>query len=264
MEIKTAYETATAQGRKESIKWSDSEITELAKAFAEERKADPFLPAHEVLSIGMRKVLPEHRWRDIVSMNAVMNVRAKIETLWLEEMTKATPEPIIVHVETQVPPDYMDILSRCDLPSLCALVVAKLQASAQGFAPLFASLTPPGAAHTGAPLQAPVSLLNAASAKPRKTRVLIVGPQKGQFHEIESRAAEMKLPVELLWLDKDKPMPNVPVNTDYVVGTLLNPSLHQMFRKNLPPGKYYLLEGAGITQFVNKLRDIGALLPPRA
>jgi hypothetical protein len=264
MEIKSAYESATAQGRTERVVWSEHEITELAKAFLEERKADPFCPAHEVLSVGMRKVLPEHRHRDIVSMNAVQNVRAKIETMWLDEMTKTTPEPIICHVETQSPPDYVDILHRCDLPSLVALVVAKLGESAAALKPLLAVLNAANGAPAGAPHQAPVSLLHQASAKPRKPRVLLVGPHARQFHEIETRAAEEKLPVELLLLDRDKQVRG-PINCDHVIATFVNKNLNDQLRTNIPAGKYHLLEGSGgVVQFVNKLRDIGSLLPPRA
>jgi hypothetical protein len=264
MEIKTAYETATAQGSTERVKWSEHEILELAKAFMEERKADPLSPAHEVLRGGMKKVLPEHRWREVVSMNAVLNVRAKIETLWLEEMTKQSPEPIIVHVETQSPPDFVDILNRCDLPSLTALVVAKLSEVAKDLKPLLTAFTPPEQVQHGVKLQAPVSLLSAASAKPRKSRVLIVGPHNKQFHEIETRAQADNLPVELLYLERDKPAAHLPINCDHVIATFVNKILNDRLRENVPAGRYHLLQGTSLEHFVNKLRDIGSLLPPRS
>jgi hypothetical protein len=247
------------------VSWSDYEENQIGKQFIEERKMDPFAAPHELIMVAMRKVLEPHRHRNINTLQACPSLRVKIGNLWLDAMAAQCPEPHIVHVETQSPPDYIDILHRCDLPSLFALVVAKLQEQMGSLKPLLTMLTPPGAPPAGAPLQAPVSLLSAASAKPRRTRVLIVGPLNAQFREIEAKAAEAQLPVELLWLDKDKSNNGVPVSADYVVATsFINHSLNEALKKQLPKGKYFFLNGDGITGVVNKLRDIGALLPPRA
>jgi hypothetical protein len=265
--IKDAYNTAATEDTSaRRAPWSDHEVDMLVKEFLEQRRADPFTESLELLRQSMRKVLPEHRAKNLTQWATLQPIRAKISDKWLDEMTKQNPDPVVVHVETQAPPDYIDILHRCDLPSLIAMVVKKLQDSAGGLTALVSALAPQATngKHVGAPHQQAISLLAAASAKPRKTRVLIFGPSAGQFHELETRMEADKIPVELLYLDKDKPTPKTPLQTDYVVATLVNPSMHNLFRQQIPAGKYHLLEGAGLTSFVNKLRDIGALLPPRA
>jgi hypothetical protein len=249
------------------VSWTDSEVDHIAQAFIYEREHDAIGNAIEMLRRAIQKTVDEGnaRFRDINTWVAVPDIKARVETLWLEKMAAQNPEPHIVHVETQVPPDYVDMLHRCDLPSLTALLVAKLQEQLGTLKPLLNAFTPPSAAPVGAPAQAPVSLLSAASSKPRKTRVLIVGPLNSQFREIENKVAESNIPVDLIWLDKDKSNPGAVVNADYVVATaFINHKLNEVLRSQVPKGKAFFLQGEGITAVVNKLRDIGTLLPPRA
>lgn len=248
------------------VRWTDSEVTAIAEAFIAQREADAIGNPIEMLRRAIQNCVDARtaRFRDINTWLAVPDVKERVDTLWLEKMANQNPAPVIVHVETQSPPDYVDILHRCDLPSLCALVVAKLSEQAASLKPLLTVLNGANTS-SGAPLQAPVSLLNAASAKPRKTRVLIVGPLNAQFREIEQQAAQAKIPVELLYLDKDKPKNGVPISTDYVIGNeFIQHSLEANLKRAVPAGRYFYLASGGIGAIVNKLRDIATLLPPRA
>lgn len=247
------------------IIWDSDELAKVARALVEERKTDPHVNIAQLINPAIRKALPESRHRDINTINAVPALKSVFEKLWLEEVTRLTPDPVIVHVETQAPPDYVTLLGKLDTPSLAAMLLAKLGKEWETVKPLLGALN--GNGHVGAPLNPPVSLLAAASPKSRRTRVLVCGPFAQQFHEIEQRVADEKIPVELLWLDKDKSpgARGLPISADYVVATeFIRHHWNDAFKKAVPPGKYFFLQGTGITAVVNKIRDIGTLTPPKA
>lgn len=245
------------------VRWEAHEIETMAQAFVEERAKDPFAIMGDLLN-SAQSLLPEHRRRNLPGLSAAPDLRHRIADLWRARMAATAPEPTIVHVETQRPPDYIDMLNQLDGPSLAAMVVAKFSKELATFKPLLTHLNGANGAPVGAPLQPPISILAAASAKPRKTRVLIIGPFREQFQHIEEKANEAKLPVELQWIDKDKNSIGVPISTDYVIVTkFTSHAHHDALKRTIPPGKFFYLEG-GITAVVQKLRDIAALLPPRA
>lgn len=262
----TAPQTTT-NGSAARVSWTDSEVNHIAQAFLYERESDPIGNAIEMLRRAIQKTVDagHARFRDINTFAACPDVKARIEHLWLEKMATLNPEPQIVHVETQQPPDYIDMLHRCDLPSLVALVVAKMQDQLGTLKPLLNAFTPANSQPVGAPLQAPVSLLAAASAKPRKTRVLIAGPHNQQFREIEKQVLDLNLPVELLYFDKERNAGKIHINTDYVIANeFIDHEMTRKFSEGCPKGRYFYLTSGGIGAMVNKLRDIGSLLPPRA
>lgn len=251
----------------EKVRWDAVEIDRLARAWVDARKASPFAPTMSLFEEAQRKALPDDRHRNIASITNVPALEARIATLWTEQMAKQ--EPQFVHIVTAAAPNYVEMLNNLDTASIMAVLFTRVGKELEAFKPLLAAL---GAAkelngHTGAPLNPPVSLLARASSKPRRARVLVVGPLKDQFVEIERRVITEHIPVELLWLDKDKSGSQCPsVDTDFAVCTrFVNHSHTENIKRAMPPGRFFYLAGeSGITGVVNKVRDIGSMLPPLA
>lgn len=257
--------TATTSPATEKIRWDSREIERLARAFVDARKASPFAPTMALFEEAQRNALPEDRRRNIASITAVASLEQQIALLWTEQMSKQDPQ--IIHIVSAGPPNYVEMLNNLDTPSLFAALLTRMQKSLDDFKPLLAALGANHATngHAGAPLNPPVSLLARASAKPRKSRVLVVGPMKDQFQEIERRVISDHIPVELLWLDKDKSGSQCPaIETDFAICTrFVNHSHTENIKRAMPPGKFFYLAGeSGITGVVNKVRDIGSMLPP--
>lgn len=250
---------------REMIRWTDAEILELAQGICDERARDPFASIMDLFKTAQGALLEEHRHRDLPGLSACQPLRLKVAELWKARMDAKEKDPEIIHVETQRPPDYIDMLQQLDTPSLMAMLVTKIGQQMEQFKPLLTVMNgAPKPEQAGAPLLPPVSLLAAASAKPRKTRVLIIGPLVSQFREIEAKATEEKLAVELQYLDKDKNLGGTAVQTDHVIVTkFTSHSMMDNMKASVPKGRFHYLEG-GITVVVQKLRDIAALLPPRA
>ena len=74
-----------------------------------------------------------------------------------------------------------------------------------------------------APANPAPTITKSASPKPRRARVLVIGPLPAQFQEIKARAEAADLPVELLYADKDK-RHNGPLAADHIVPAALMPA----------------------------------------
>jgi len=254
-------DTATS----DRIRWTDVEIANIAAEWVEQRVLQPFESTMTLFEIAQRKAVPD-RQRNLTGLTNCPELRLKMANLWRERMERAACEPQIVHVEVPQPPDYIDLKNRLDIPSLMAMLSAKVGEQLASVKPLLAAMSPQAAeVAQSAPLRPEISLLAAASAKPRKTRVLLVGPLPGQFNEIKTQTDAAEIPVELQWLDKDKPKSSVPISTDHVVCTrYISHHFEAAIKKCIPAGRYHHIEGGGIVTIVQKLRDIGSLLHPRA
>lgn len=252
------------------ISWTDKEVEHIARAFIREREIDAIGNPIEMLRRAIQLTVDAGlaRFRDINTFLAVPDVKAKVETLWLEKMTDMNPAPVVVHVETQKPMDYLDLLDKLDMPSLIALVVSKFGKELEAFKPLLAAMSGTnGHEKVGTPLRPPVSLLAQASSKPRKTRVLVTGLQNRQFQEISRRAEESSIPVDLQFMDAEKSNRerSIPISTDYVIAlSETSHPLRHAIQKTVPAGKFFFIQTGGIDATVQKLRDIGAMLSPRA
>jgi hypothetical protein len=249
-----------------TVSWTEDENTAIALAYIREREMDAIGNAIEMLRRGIQKCVDagHARYRDINTWAACPAVKQKVDDLWLEKMAAQNPAPTVIEIEKQTTPDYLEILQRCDLPSLVALVTAKVLEQTRGISAAIHALAPHTNGHIGAPLVPPVSLLAAASTKPRKTRVLIAGPLSSQFREIEKQIQDSQIPVELLWLDKDKNPNGVTISADYVVANeFMGHHISRALKESTPAGRFFFLQGRGIESMVNKIRDLGALTPPR-
>ena len=250
---------------KERVKWEQHEIDLLAEAVVEARVRDPFQTGFALFEQAQKDVLDAHRRREIPGWQAISEVKTKVATLWKARMEAAAPEPQIVHVETQRPPDYVDMLQQLDTPSLVAMLVSKIGKELDAFKPMLSLLNSNGTSEQiGAPHNPPVSLLVQASAKPRKTRVAMLGMTKSEFMHISDNVAEQKIPVELLFVDTDK-RTQATLNADYVIAMkFVSHTASGVYENALPKGRFFHLRDGGITSAVQKLRDIGSMLPPRA
>jgi|SRR5581483_4095778 len=246
------------------IRWEAIEIDRVARAFIEERKRSPFAPTTALLEAAQKQALPDDRQRPIGSVTAMPALEQRIATLWVTFVNQKDPPPEVIHVQTQSPPDYVELTNRLDAASLTAMLVTKLTKEVDTWKPLLVQLAGKEV-HMGAPLNPPVSILAAASKKQEKPNVLIMGPTGDQFRHIETKVREQEIPVDLQFLDKDKPRNGVRVKTDFVIATrFIQHGLEEAIKTKVPKGCYFFMdEQSGITAVVQKCRDIASMCRPR-
>lgn len=250
-----ALEQATTPKRR--IEWEDSELEAVAKAFVSARCGNPFESPILLANQAQEEALAEDRRRKLVTLPT--NLRAKIMNHWRSTLAKEADEhpPVVLTVEVPKPFDYTEALNNFDCATLVALLMGKLGKEVGAIQNQLAGITE-GLGSRPSVAPQPALKLPAVFAKPEKhkPRIAIIGPLPGQMNDIQKQVDQVALPVELRFVDKEASSPSLPTSCDFAIVTRHN--RHKWFdaaRQQLENGRVYFVDG-GITQLVQKVRDI--------
>lgn len=248
---------------KHRIRWNDVEVGALSQAIVAERIADPFATQLALVNRAQTKCLPADRRRKSASIPD--ELRARILADWKSKITdegKELPAPVILSVETPKELDYAEALAALDGATLVALLVRKLGNEMAGIQTQLSAigerLGAPPAPRSAKPSHASPLPRVPSKAQKRKPRVAIIGPLDGQMEHIERQIEDQQIAVEVRFVDKEASSPALPPSCDFVIVT--RHSRHKWFetaRNKCDNRKVFFVDG-GITQVMQKLRDIAS------
>jgi hypothetical protein len=246
------------------IRWTQEEIDALAELWVDRRIKHPFEFPMKLMDACQQELLPQDRRRNLVSLASCKELSVAIAKFWRLRTDKVAPPepvpPVIMNIEVPAPMEYGELLKNLDVPSIVALLVAKLndplvQVSAQ-LASLQAQLGVRQAEITKPPV-VPLPLI-AVSQQKKMPRVAVMGPLEGQFKEIERKATDEGLKVELRFVDNTKSAPTAPVSCDYCIITRhTSHDAWQIAQGQFKNDRLFIVHG-GTTSVMQKLRDIAS------
>lgn len=238
-----------------TVRWTDTEVEAVAAETVSLRLSHPFETILELVNKAIHKALPEDRWRNIATFSLERRLPPRIKALW-SDLVKASgpvtaPEPLIIQIEVPVPLDYTKLLSQLDGPTIAALAVAKME---QTFARMnVARVEQP---REVAPTQRCVSILEAASPKPKRPRVAVL-TISGQHEDIKAKVNGLNEKLDIRLIDSEKSCSGLN-SCDYaIVTSTCGHDVTTRARSNLPANRVFFTEG--ITRTVQKLYDIASL-----
>jgi|GEM_PF-6860133 len=166
-------------------------------------------------------------------------------------------EPAIITIEVPRAMTFAEMLNACDVPSLSALLAAKLEQQANLTHLLLREI----AAKVGgsnlppvAPFKPNAEIYAAVTAR-KATRIALIGPLTSQFQEIKKQVEDAHLPAELRYYDKDHHVRDFG-HCDFVICTRHNN--HRSLdcaHKQVGHERVFYVDH-GITLVVQKIRDL--------
>jgi hypothetical protein len=262
----SAHRPAPAtEDRSERVRWTDTEIDALATEWVSQRLEYPLHAQGQLIQDSEDAVFAQtpDRKRKLVGLSAHPALMKAVSEKWNAAKAKiAAPVEEKVTILTVEVPRHLtfdEMLNLMDEPSMQALLVAKQMQRENITHMLLREI----AANVGAqnvPKVMPF-VPNATiyeQSKPKQKRIVIIGPLKSQFDEIEQGAKAAGLTLDLRFVDKDMSHMHLPY-CDYVITT--KHSSHdadEMSIAHVGRDRVFHVDGGGIGTIVQKLRDISS------
>lgn len=250
--------------KKARIVWTAEEVRAVVAKWIELRLQFPIDPALDLLKTAQDAVFaatPERK-RTIVRFINDPLLSKEVFVQWQtfqEKWAKANEATVsVVTVEVPKKMTFDEMVKHIDYPSLMAMVATHEQQERDRTNALLRAI----AANAGAthlPPEKPFvpngHVLDVEKIK--KKRIVIVGPFKHQFDEIETKAKASGLDLDLRWVDKEQSKLNFG-HADYIVITRFTD--HHVWNATidaLGKERVFRVEG-GIDAVVQKLRDLNS------
>lgn len=240
------------------IFWNDEEEFALARAFVMLRTSDPFSSDTQLFIKGMRNTIPQNRWRTVNSVAQLKALKTRIAKLWEETVSKAddsiasAPEPDVITLEVEKPIDFRELADRLDGPTLAALAFHKMEKVMAALSVARVEIPkPPG------PVKPSFSIIDSASPKARKTRVVVLAMAK-EFHHIKADTSGLEDRLDVTYVDNDQAVGRT-FTADYAV-LHLGSSSHKNYdglRATMDRNRLFYVNGS--KAIVQKLYDIASL-----
>lgn len=245
------------------VRWDDSIIEKLAKAFVAARAADPLTQVGPIMDKNQAEILVPDQRRQFASVKAVPALYDRILALWQQTVHAQTPEPRIIQVEVPTPVDFAELARQLDTPTLVALLTTRLGEALEGLR-LPASAGGASAVKVKSSGPPQLSVLAAAAPKRRPPRVAFCGMNLEVFNKLCDEIQQKNIPVDLRFVDAAKHDPQVPLTADFVVfaqNSIINNSAFALARSNWPKDRVFVVPN-NATDTMTKLRELSTRLCP--
>jgi hypothetical protein len=246
-------------GHKERVRWTPEERETLATEFWKEFIQHPFEPYMKQFSAVQKRVFASDpsRIRFLGGFIGDHELSVAISRQWtaLKERITKEPEIQIVTIEVPRPLTPAEMLKDMDYGTICGLKASYEDRRENLTQQLFYKI----ATQVGATDVPHVPEFKAPKPveRERKKRIVIVGPLKDQFNEVEKLSRDAGMDLDLRWLDKESAKPDYGY-ADYVVYTRhVSHDVCDGANKQIGKQRVFFVDG-GIGQIVQKLRDINA------
>jgi len=261
----TDYTTGPTEKRS-FVRWTHEELTTLAAAMVKGRIEFPFATFADIFERSQRATLPGERQRTVAGPTAVPELMQAFVNQWMQATQPKTveaepPPPQIIEVQVEKEVSYPDLLNRLDLPSLVALVVAKLEKPMGQLLTAMAASNGTQPAAVPALPAVPLPLITNTPNK-RLPRIAVVGARSSQFAAMEMEIKKMKLDekLDVRFVAHDTERARLPVCDKVLINNHVHHRWFALAKETLSSSNIIFVEG-NEPAILNKLRDISTQQP---